>query len=119
MSKLLFSGGEVMTADGGYRADVLVEDEKIVAVGNDLPSGGAEVVDASGRLVMPGFIDGHTHMDMPFGGTMTADDWHSGTRAAIAGGTTTIVDFSLQDPEGTLAGGIETWFGKAEGKAHT
>lgn len=118
MSKLLFFGGEVMTADGGYRADVLVEDEKIVAVGNDLPREGAEVVDASGRLVMPGFIDGHTHMDMPFGGTMTADDWHSGTRAAIAGGTTTIVDFSLQDPEGTLAGGIETWFGKAEGKAH-
>jgi dihydropyrimidinase len=107
-----------MTADGGYRADVLVEDEKISAVGLDLRSDGAEVVDATGRLVMPGFIDGHTHMDMPFGGTMAADDWHSGTRAALAGGTTTIVDFSLQDAEGTLAGALETWFGKAEGKAH-
>ena len=107
-----------MTADGGYRADVLVEGEEISAVGTNLQADGAEVVDATGRLVMPGFIDGHTHMDMPFGGTMTADDWHSGTRAALAGGTTTIVDFSLQDAEGSLAGAIETWSGKAEGKAH-
>lgn len=107
-----------MTADGGYRADVLVEDEKILAVGLGLLAGDAEVVDATGRLVMPGFIDGHTHMDMPFGGTHSADDWHHGTRAAVAGGTTTIVDFSLQDTEGTLGGALETWFGKAEGKAH-
>ncbi|WP_084709440.1 dihydropyrimidinase [Rubrobacter aplysinae] len=118
MGRTLFSGGTVMTADGGYRADVLVEDEKISAVGTNLNPEGAEVVDATGRLVMPGFIDGHTHMDMPFGGTMTADDWHAGTRAAIAGGTTTIVDFSLQDAEGTLDGALQTWFGKAEGKAH-
>ena len=62
---------------------------------------------------MPGFIDGHTHLDMPFGGTVTADDWDTGTAAAVAGGTTTIVDFSLQDVEGTLAGAVETWQGKA------
>ena len=67
---------------------------------------------------MPGFIDGHTHMDMPFGGTVTADDWDTGTAAAVAGGTTTLVDFSLQDPEGTLGEAVETWQGKAEGKAH-
>jgi dihydropyrimidinase len=118
LGKLLFSGGTIVSADGTYGADVLVEDEKIVAVGTDLAPEGAEVVDASGRLVMPGFIDGHTHMDMPFGGTVTADDWDTGTAAAIAGGTTTIVDFSLQDVEGDLVGAIETWTEKARNKAH-
>ncbi|MGI8860393.1 MAG: dihydropyrimidinase [Rubrobacteraceae bacterium] len=119
MSRLLFSGGTVVTADGSYRADVLVEDGRIFAVGANIDPEEAEVVDASGKLVMPGFIDGHTHMDMPFGGTMTADDWASGTAAAVAGGTTTIVDFSLQDVEGSLADAIETWTQKAEGKAIT
>ncbi|QYJ16446.1 D-hydantoinase [Rubrobacter xylanophilus DSM 9941] len=117
MGRLLFTGGTVVTAEGSYRADVLVEDEKVVSVGVDLPAGGAEEVDARGRLVMPGFIDGHTHMDMPFGGTVTADDWASGTAAALAGGTTTIVDFALQDVEGTLGGAVEEWGRKAEGKA--
>ena len=117
MGRTLFSGGTVVTADGSYRADVLVEDGKVFAVGANMDSEDAEVVDAAGKLVMPGFIDGHTHMDMPFGGTMTADDWASGTAAAAAGGTTTIVDFSLQDAEGSLADAIETWTGKAEGKA--
>ena len=119
MSRLLFSGGTVVTADGSYRADVLAEDGRIFAVGANIDPEEAEVVDASGKLVMPGFIDGHTHMDMPFGGTMTADDWASGTAAAVAGGTTTIVDFSLQDVEGSLADAIETWNGKSEGKAIT
>ena len=119
MSRLLFSGGTVVTADGSYRADVLVEDGRIFAIGANIDPEEAEVVDASGKLVMPGFIDGHTHMDMPFGGTMTADDWASGTAAAVAGGTTTIVDFSLQDVEGSLADAIETWTQKAEGKAIT
>jgi dihydropyrimidinase len=117
MGKLLFAGGTVVTAAGSYPADVLVEDEKVVAVGSNLGSGGAEVVDASGKLVMPGFIDAHTHLDMPFGGTVTADDWATGTRSAAAGGTTTIVDFALQDIGGTLAGAVDTWLGKAEGKA--
>jgi dihydropyrimidinase len=68
--------------------------------------------------VMPGFIDGHTHMDMPFGGTVTADDWDTGTAAALAGGTTMIVDFSLQDVGSTLAEAVDTWHGKANGKTH-
>ena len=92
--------------------------ETIEAVGVDLPRDGAEVIDVSGARLMPGFIDGHTHMDMPFGGTVTADDWDTGTAAALAGGTTTLVDFSLQDVDGTLAGAVETWQGKAEQVAH-
>ncbi len=117
MGGLLFTGGTVVTAEGSYRADVLVEDEKIVAVGTDLSRDRAEIVDASGKLVMPGFIDAHTHMDMPFGGTVTADDWATGTAAAAAGGTTTIIDFALQEEGGTLAGAVETWTEKARDKA--
>src|SRR5918911_1006023 len=117
MSRLLFTGGTVVTADGSFRADVLVEDEKIVAVGTDLPVNDAETVDASGRLVMPGFIDAHTHMDMPFGGTVTADDWATGTEAAVAGGTTMLIDFALQEEGGTLAQAVDTWTEKARDKA--
>jgi dihydropyrimidinase len=117
MTKLLFTGGTVVTAEGSYRADVLVEDEKIVAVGTNFDANGAETVDAAGKLVMPGFIDAHTHMDMPFGGTVTADDWATGTEAAAAGGTTMLIDFSLQEEGGTLAGAVEAWTEKARGKA--
>ena len=117
MSKLLFTGGTVVTASGSYAADVLVEDDKIVAVGTELDANGAEEVDASGKLVMPGFIDAHTHMDMPFGGTMTADDWATGTEAAAAGGTTMIIDFALQEVGGTLAGAFDAWTEKAREKA--
>src|ERR687894_3136 len=102
MSRLLFTGGTVVTAEGSFRAEVLVEDEK---------------VDASGKLVMPGFIDAHTHMDMPFGGTVTADDWATGTESAAAGGTTMIIDFALQEEGGTLGGAIEEWTNKARDKA--
>ena len=117
MSKLLFTGGIVVNAEGSYPADVLVENEKIVAVGTGLDANGAEEVDASGKLVMPGFIDAHTHMDMPFGGTMAADDWATGTEAAVAGGTTMIIDFALQEEGGTLTGAFDTWTEKATGKA--
>ena len=113
MSDLVFAGGTVVTAEGSFRADVAVSGETIDAVGVDLPRDGAEVIDVSGARLMPGFIDGHTHMDMPFGGTITADDWDTGTAAALAGGTTMLVDFSLQDPAGTLAEAVETWHGKA------
>src|SRR4028118_1432610 len=117
MSELLFTGGTVVTAEGSYRADVLVEDGGVAAVGASLVADGLEAVDASGLLVMPGFIDAHTHMDMPFGGTMTADDWATGTEAAAAGGTTTIIDFALQEVGGTLAGAFDAWTEKARGKA--
>jgi dihydropyrimidinase len=117
MSDKVLTGGTVVTAEASFRADVAIEGERIAAVGVDLPTYGAEVIDVSGALLMPGFIDGHTHLDMPFGGTVTADDWDTGTAAAVAGGTTTVVDFSLQDIEGTLSEAVETWQGKAEGKA--
>src|SRR5262245_24454352 len=115
MTEMVLAGGTVVTAEASFRADVAIEDEKIAAVGIDLPTDGAEVVDVSGALLMPGFIDGHTHLDMPFGGTVTSDDWDTGTAGAVAGGTTTIVDFSLQDVEGTLAGAVEEWQRKAAG----
>ncbi len=118
MNDLILAGGVLVTAEGSFRADIAVCDEKISAIGVDLPNDGAEVIDVSGARVMPGFIDGHTHMEMPFGGTVTADDWASGTAAALAGGTTTIVDFSLQDVDGTLAEAVETWHDKATGKTH-
>src|SRR5918997_4441907 len=99
MGVLLFTGGTVVTADGSFEADVLVEDEKIVAIGADISDEGVEtVVDASGKLVMPGFIDAHTHMDMPFGGTTTADDWATGTAAAPAGGAN--INGYFSPPEG-------------------
>ena len=82
MSDMVLAGGTVVTAEASFRADVAVEDERIAAVGVDLPTDGAEVVDVSGALLMPGFIDGHTHLDMPFGGTVTSDDWDTGTAAA-------------------------------------
>ncbi|MBP0978399.1 MAG: dihydropyrimidinase [Oscillospiraceae bacterium] len=94
---LLFKGGTVVTATSKFKADVAVKGEKIVAVGNNLkPDAKTEVVDCKGKLVLPGAIDGHTHLAMPFGGTIATDDYFTGTRAAVCGGTTTVFDFVLQ-----------------------
>jgi dihydroorotase-like cyclic amidohydrolase len=104
LGKTLFTGGTVVTAEGSYRADVLVEDGKIVAEGTeDLDANGAETVDATGKLVMPGFIDAHTHMDMPFGGAVTADDWATGTEAA----TNQARIYDAYPRKGTLAPGAD------------
>jgi dihydropyrimidinase len=97
---LIIKNGTIVTADSTYKGDIGVKDGKIQAVGQKLNPAdykGAEVVDAKGKLVMPGAIDGHTHLEMPFGGTISADDYESGTRAAACGGTTTVFDFVLQD----------------------
>jgi dihydropyrimidinase len=115
--RTVIRGGTVVTAAASTPADVLVEDGRITALGAELPVEGAEVIDATDRLVMPGFIDAHTHLDMPQGTTRTADDWASGTRAAAAGGTTTIVDFSIQEVGRSLGNAVDTWHEKAAGRA--
>ncbi len=114
---ILIQHGTVVHADSTTEADVLVEGETIAAVGRNLPPAGHTLVDATGLLVMPGGIDVHTHLDMPFGGTTSADDYLTGTRAAAIGGTTTVIDFALQSRGHTLAEALATWDQKAEGKA--
>lgn len=114
--KTLIKNGTVVTASDTFKADVLIENEKVAMIGLNLPADGAEVVDASGLLVMPGGIDPHTHLDMPFGGTVTADDFYTGQRAAAFGGTTCHIDFALQQKGQTLKQGVELWQEKAEGK---
>ena len=112
---ILIRGGTVVTADLTQRADVLVEDGRIVAIGEGLS--GDEVLDASGCLVMPGGIDPHTHLEMPFMGTYSADDFESGTRAALAGGTTMVVDFALPAPGQGLLDALAMWDNKSA-RAH-
>ncbi len=114
---ILIQHGTVVNADSTIHADVLIEGEKIAAVGPDLDPAGHTLVDATGLLVMPGGIDVHTHLDMPFGGTTSADDYFTGTRAAAIGGTTTVIDFALQSRGHTLAEALAIWDKKAEGKA--
>ena len=94
---LLIKNGTIVTAKTTFKADIAVENEKISAIGTDLkPDANTTVVDASGKLVLPGAIDGHTHLAMPFGGTISTDDYYAGTRSAACGGTTTVFDFALQ-----------------------
>ena len=115
--RTLIRHGTVVNADGSHSADVLIEDEKVVQVGPRLAADADRTIDATGRYVIPGGVDVHTHLDMPFGDTTSADDFESGTIAAACGGTTTIVDFAVQDPGGTLHHALETWTRKAAGKA--
>lgn len=115
MTKVI-KGGTIIAADRTYKADVLIDGESIVAVGLDLE--GDEIIDASGCYVMPGGIDPHTHLEMPFMGTHSSDDFDTGTAAALAGGTTMVVDFCLPDPSGGLMDPLQQWYQKA-GKART
>jgi dihydropyrimidinase len=110
--------GTIITAADKYLSDVAIRDGRIDAIGKALPAENAEkVIDATGRLVMPGGIDVHTHLDMPFGGTTSADDFESGTIAAAFGGTTTLIDFAIQYKGQTLHHAFDTWMQKASGKA--
>lgn len=112
---VLIRGGVVVNADSETRADVLCEKGKIVAIGSGLEAtAGTEVIDAGGQYVMPGGIDPHTHMQLPFMGTVTADDFFTGTAAGLAGGTTTIMDFVIPSPQESLMGAFQTWRGWAE-----
>ena len=114
---ILIQHGTVLNAGSTVRADVLIEDEKIVAVSQGLPAAEHRLIDATGLLVMPGGIDVHTHLDMPFGGTKSADDYFTGTRAAAVGGTTTVIDFALQARGHTMREALEIWNAKAAGRA--
>src|SRR5215470_15202972 len=116
--RTLITGGTIVTAVDQYRGDVLIEDEKIVLIGSSLADIHADTtIEATGKYVLPGGIDVHTHLDMPFGGTTSADDFESGTIAAAFGGTTSIVDFAIQYNGQTLRQAFEAWMQKAEGKA--
>src|ERR1700742_5068344 len=112
----LIRGGRGVTAVDAFDADVLIDGESIAAIGTGLSAD--EVIDASGCLVLPGLIDNHTHLSMPFGGTWSCDDYDTGTAAAAAGGTTCIVDFIIQYVGGSLADAAAEWHGRADGVAH-
>ncbi len=113
---LLIKNGRVITAVDDYRADVFVEGETISAIGHNLAMDADEIIDAAGKLVIPGGIDPHTHLDMPFGGTNSVDDFLTGTRAAAHGGTTTLIDFAIQEKGKSTLEALETWHAKADGK---
>jgi dihydropyrimidinase len=118
---VLIKGGRVITAADDYVGDILVEGERISLIGTNLGDTGLDVaadtvIDASGKYVLPGAVDPHTHLDMPFGGTVTIDDVESGQRAAARGGTTCHVDFCIQAPGTSFADALADWRSKAEGK---
>ncbi|MEV5756815.1 dihydropyrimidinase [Streptomyces tendae] len=119
-SRTVVRGGLVVTASDEIHADVLIEDGRVAALAaTGTPAAEAftaeRVIDASGKYVIPGGVDGHTHMEMPFGGTYAADTFETGTRAAAWGGTTTIVDFAIQSVGRSLRSGLDAWHAKAEG----
>jgi dihydropyrimidinase len=115
--KTIIRNGRIVTAVDDYRADILVEGERVTTIGARLDMEADRVIDAAGKLVIPGGIDPHTHMELPFGGTESSDDFRTGTIAAAHGGTTTIIDFAVQYKGQALREGLDRWHQKAEGKA--
>ncbi len=115
--RTLIKNGRIITAVDDYMADVYIEGEQIKAIGQNLPLQAERTIDATGKYVIPGGIDVHTHMELPFGGTFASDDFQTGTIAAAHGGTTTIIDFAVQYKGTSMREGYETWLKKAEGKA--
>jgi dihydropyrimidinase len=113
---ILIRGGRVVTAADDYVADVLIEGEHIALIGTELDVAADRTIDAAGKYVLPGCIDPHTHLDMPFGGTVTVDDFESGQGSAACGGTTCHVDFCIQGKGQTFAQALEGWHAKANGK---
>jgi dihydropyrimidinase len=118
MATTLIKNGTIVNADSTVKADLLIEGATIKEIRAGIPASSADtVVDAHGLLLLPGGIDAHTHLDMPFGGSQSADDFLTGTRAAVIGGTTTIVDFAIQARGTKMRNALDTWWKKAEGKA--
>src|ERR1043166_6104233 len=110
-------GGNVVTPAGTCTGDVGIAGEKIAALGINLDAEGARVIDAHGHHVLPGVLDVHVHLELPFCGTVSADDYRSGTRAGARGGVTTVIDFAIPSADGPLSGAAGTWLKKAEGKS--
>src|SRR5213592_974661 len=113
--RTLIKNGMIVNADASNRADVLIDGETIAMIGTDLPATADRTVDATGKWVIPGAIDVHTHMELPFGGTFAKDTFETGTRAAAFGGTTSIIDFAVQSKGKSLRDGLDAWHAKAEG----
>jgi len=116
MASYLIKGGQLITASETYHADILVEGETIAEISQEISSPAAQIIDATGKIIMPGGIDPHTHFDLPMFGTVSSDDHYSGHKAAAFGGTTTVLDFVSQDLA-TLAESIDAWHAKADAKA--
>jgi dihydropyrimidinase len=114
----LIANGTIVTAEGEFAGDVLIDGETITAVGRVDAPDGATVVDATDCFVLPGLIDNHTHLSMPFMGTMSSDDYDTGTQAAAAGGVTCLVDFAIQQHPDDLQSTLDEWRGRADGAAH-
>jgi dihydropyrimidinase len=115
--KTLIRKGQIVTAQDSYQADILIENELITVIGRELNVAADDIIDASGLLILPGGVDVHTHMDMPFGGTTSSDDFETGTRAAAFGGTTTLIDFAIQFKGQNMRSALDMWFAKAESRA--
>src|SRR5688500_14489124 len=113
MSELI-RNGRIITASDDYTADIFIEGEKIKAIGKELPYKAAKEIDASGKLVFPGGIDPHVHLDMPFMGTFSSDNYETGTRAALFGGTTMVIDFILQKQGHSLYEALNEWKGRSD-----
>src|SRR5687767_6122409 len=113
---VLIKNGRVITAADDYVADVFIDGETVSAIGKNLPMKPDQTIDAKGKLLIPGAIDPHVHMELPFGGTVSSDDFKSGTIAAAFGGTTTIIDFAIQSRGTTMQSAIDSWHAKCEGK---
>ncbi|MDE2772719.1 MAG: dihydropyrimidinase [Gemmatimonadota bacterium] len=114
---VLIKNGRVVTAADDCRADVFIEGERVAVIGRDLTLPADRIIDAARRLVLPGGVDPHTHMEMPFGGTESSDTFETGTRAAAFGGTTSIIDFAIQDRGASTIEGLDAWHAKAAGRA--
>jgi dihydropyrimidinase len=114
--KTLIRNGRVVTAVDDYVADIFIDGETVTTIGKSLEMEADIVIDVSNKLVFPGGIDPHTHMELPFGGTSSSDDFFTGTRAAAFGGTTTIIDFAVQTKGESMTAGVDAWHKKAEGK---
>lgn len=114
---ILIKNGRIITAEQNYKGDIFCENGRITTIGQQLDIKADTVIDAKSKYVIPGGVDVHTHLDMPFGGTTSCDDFESGTRAAAFGGTTCLIDFAIQAKGTRMRDALDTWWGKAEGKA--